>query len=63
MDDELRDRLIAAVMRRDRMEKADATRIVNGLSVAEMIRLEMEFAPRTPAFTSEYDPYAFNESR
>jgi len=59
MPDELRDRMVECVMRRDRLTKEAAVRVVNGLSIAELTRLELEARPRaTPAFTSDYDPYA-----
>lgn len=61
LPDDLRERMVGAVMRRDRLSKDNAARIVIGLSPAELTRLEMETRDHErPAFTSDYDPYARN---
>lgn len=57
--DDLRNRMVGAVMRRDGMTKEAASRVVNGLGPADLTRLEMETRDHErPAFTADYDPFA-----
>lgn len=59
MPDELHERLVAQAMKRDRLSKDVAQRVVNGLTPSELVRLELETADRAaPSFTADYDPYA-----
>lgn len=59
MPDELRDRLVTQAMKRDRLSKDAAQRVVNGLHPNELVRLEMEASEqRAPSFSADYDPYA-----
>ena len=55
INDELQERLIRAISRRDRIPLDQAERIFASLPVAELIRLELE-TPR-PSFTAEYDTF------
>jgi hypothetical protein len=59
MPDDVRARLLARVMMRDRLTKETALQTLNRLSPAELTRLEMEMLDHErPAFTADYDPYA-----
>lgn len=59
MPDDLKERLVAQTMRRDRLSKDAALRVVNGLHPNELVRLEMETREHErPAFTADYDPFA-----
>lgn len=58
MPDDLRERMIARVMHRDRLSKSAAIAIVNSIHPNELIRLEMETCDRNgPVFTAEYNPF------
>lgn len=59
LGDDLRARMVGRVMQRDSVTESAAKQIVNGLTVADLTRLELEVRDRaSPAFSADYDPYA-----
>lgn len=54
-----RDDMIGYIARRDQISTEQARKIFGGLSVPQLIRLELEMRDRAPVtFTSDYDPLA-----
>ena len=59
LDKALQRRLVDHVMTRDRVSEEVATRMVEGLGIGDITRLELEMRDQSsPAFTADYDPYA-----
>lgn len=58
LPDDVREQLVAIVMKRDRLPRTEALQVIQSMSPADLTFLEMEaISVRKPAFTSDYDPF------
>jgi hypothetical protein len=55
--DELRERMVAEIAARDKIDLVKARAVLNALPISALVQLEMRLKDRVPEFQSDYDPY------